>query len=211
MGVDGPTDSIFKAYTLICKKLEGRERRDSRDGRDRSREREEGLTLNLNLLVHSSQCGAIIGKEGCKIKEIRDTTGAAIHVSSEPLPGSSERSVKVSGTRDEVTQCIYHICCALLDSPARGDTRLYRPDGGFSGGYSDGRSSRRSDRDRRERSPVMSDYGSRSSFEAIAEFARRQRGQMRGGGRRDDSRERRRQDESKYEMNVSNDIIGAVI
>jgi len=57
----------------------------------------------------------------------------------------------------------------------------------------------------------MSDYGSRSSFEAIAEFARRQRGQMRGGGRREDSRERRRQDETKYEMNVSNDIIGAVI
>jgi len=83
--VDGPTDSIFKAYTLICKTLEGRERRDSRDGRERSREREEGL--NLNLLVPSSQCGAIIGKEGSKIKEIRETTGAAIHVSGEPLPG----------------------------------------------------------------------------------------------------------------------------
>jgi len=205
--VDGPTDSIFKAYTLICKTLEGRERK---DGRDRSRDSRDD-DLALNLLVPASQCGAIIGKEGCKIKEIRENTGAAIHVSSESLPGSTERSVKVSGTRDEVTQCIYHICCALLDSPARGETRLYRPDGGFSGG--DGRSSRRSDRDsyRRERSPVMSDYGSRSSFEAIAEFARRQRGQMRGGGRREDSRERRRQDETKYEMNVSNDIIGAVI
>ena len=101
--VDGPTDSIFKvrknscseatinknlsyqAYTLICKTLEGREKRDSRDGRERSRDRDEGL--NLNLLVPSSQCGAIIGKEGSKIKEIRETTGAAIHVSGEPLPG----------------------------------------------------------------------------------------------------------------------------
>ena len=60
-------------------------------------------------------------------------------------PGSSERSVKVSGSREEVTQCIYHICCALLDSPARGDTRLYRPDSGFSDGRG---SSRMSDRDR---------------------------------------------------------------
>ena len=41
---------------------------------------------------------------------------------------------------------------------------------------------------RRERSPMMSDYG-RSSFEAIADFARRQRGG--GGGRsRDDSHDR---------------------
>ena len=44
-----------------------------------------------------------------------------------------------------MTQCIYHICCALLDSPPRADTRLYRPDSG----YSDSRgSSRMSDRER---------------------------------------------------------------
>jgi len=210
--VDGPTDSIFKAYTLICKTLEGRERRDSRDGRERSREREEGL--NLNLLVPSSQCGAIIGKEGSKIKEIRETTGAAIHVSGEPLPGSSERSVKVSGSREEVTQCIYHICCALLESPPKGDPRLYRPDGGFGdnrgfggGGGGGGGSSRGRERDshRRERSPPGFGGEYSNSFEAIADFARRQRG---GGGRsRDDSRDR----EQRYEMSVPNDVVGAVI
>jgi len=82
--VDGPTDSIFKAYTLICKTLEGREKR---EGRDRSRDSRDAEGLTLNLLVPASQCGAIIGKEGCKIKEIRENTGAAIHVSTEPLPG----------------------------------------------------------------------------------------------------------------------------
>ena len=72
-----------QAYTLICKTLEGREKRDG--DRDRSRDRDGDL--NLNLLVPASQCGSIIGKAGCKIKEIRETTGASIHVSSEPLPG----------------------------------------------------------------------------------------------------------------------------
>ena len=58
-----------------------------------------------------------------------------------PPVGSSERYVKVAGNREEVkffesgipvisilkvTQCIYHICCALLDSPIKGETRLYR-------------------------------------------------------------------------------------
>lgn len=76
----------LQAYTLILKTLEGRERRDDR--RERSREREEEAAgLQLNLLIPSSQCGAIIGKEGCKIKEMRETTGAAIHVSADPLPG----------------------------------------------------------------------------------------------------------------------------
>jgi len=205
--VDGPTDSIFKAYTLICKTLEGRDRRD-RDGRERSRDRTEGL--NLNLLVPSSQCGAIIGKEGCKIKEIRETTGAAMHVSGDPLPGSSERSVKVSGSREEVTQCIYHLCCALLECPPKGEPRLYRPDGGFgdsSRGYG-GNGSRGRDRDsyRRERSPpgFGGDY---NSFEAIADFARRQRGGDGGGRSRNDSRDR----EQRYEMSVPNDVVGAVI
>jgi transcription antitermination factor NusA-like protein len=129
ISVDGPTDSIFKAYTLICKTLEGRERRDSRDGPERTREQEEGLSLNL--LVPSSQCGALIGKEGSKITEIREFSGATIHVSGEPLPGSSETSVKVSGSREEVTECIYHICCTLLEYPPKGEPRLYRPDVGF--------------------------------------------------------------------------------
>ena len=72
----------------------------------------------------------------------------------------------------------------------------------------------------------MGDYGSRSSFDTIAEFARRQRGGNRGGGRaREDSRERDQKYVDiisyehgsncvfciRYEMNVSNDIIGAVI
>ena len=79
------TGGHCQAYTLICKTLEGREKR---EGRDRSRDsREDSNALTLNLLVPASQCGAIIGKEGSKIKEIRETTGAAIHVSTEPLPG----------------------------------------------------------------------------------------------------------------------------
>jgi len=87
--VDGPTDSIFKAYTLICKILEEREQRDNRESGRRSGDGDEETDLHLNLLVPSSQCGAIIGKEGVKIKEIRETTGASIHVSSDPLPGNT--------------------------------------------------------------------------------------------------------------------------
>jgi len=113
----------------------------------------------------------------------------------------------VSGSREEVTQCIYHICCALLESPPKGDPRLYRPDGGFSDnrGFGGGGGSRGRERDsyRRERSPPGFGGEYSNSFEAIADFARRQR----GGRNREDSRDR----EQRYEMSVPNDVVGAVI
>ena len=84
------TTGVLQAYTLICKTLEGREKR---EGRDRSRDSRDDNALTLNLLVPASQCGAIIGKEGVKIKEIRETTGASIHVSSDPLPGKTPPTI----------------------------------------------------------------------------------------------------------------------
>lgn len=56
-----------------------------------------------------------IGKGGSKIKEIRESTGCSIQVASEMLPNSTERAVTLSGTADQITQCIYHICCVMLE------------------------------------------------------------------------------------------------
>ncbi|KAK3862216.1 hypothetical protein Pcinc_031893, partial [Petrolisthes cinctipes] len=70
----------------------------------------------------ASQCGSLIGKAGSKIKEIREITGANIQVASEMLPNSTERAVTVSGTSDAITQCIYNICCVMLESPPKGAT-----------------------------------------------------------------------------------------
>jgi len=40
------------------------------------------LPLTLRLAVPASQCGSIIGKQGAKVKEIRDLTGAVIQVNT---------------------------------------------------------------------------------------------------------------------------------
>lgn len=55
------------------------------------------------------------GKGGSKIKEIREITGCSIQVASEMLPNSTERAVTLSGSADSITQCIYHICCVMLE------------------------------------------------------------------------------------------------
>ncbi|XP_026737088.1 poly(rC)-binding protein 3 isoform X1 [Trichoplusia ni] len=120
--VTGNTSAIFKAFTLICKKFEEWCSQFSEGGGGGSR-----APITLRLIVPASQCGSLIGKGGSKIKEIRDVTGANIQVASEMLPNSTERAVTISGTCDAITQCIYHICCVMLESPPKGATIPYRP------------------------------------------------------------------------------------
>ncbi|KAH0998750.1 hypothetical protein HUJ04_005375 [Dendroctonus ponderosae] len=43
------------------------------------------------------------------------------------LPNSTERAVTISGTGEAITQCIYHICSVMLESPPKGATIPYRP------------------------------------------------------------------------------------
>ncbi|XP_076437048.1 poly(rC)-binding protein 2-like [Babylonia areolata] len=116
--VTGSIDTIFKAFTMISKKFE------------------EDLAnvpttpkppVTLRLVMPASQCGSLIGKQGCKIKEIRECTGASIQVASEMLPNSTERAVTVSGTADAITQCIKYICGIMQESPPKGANLPYRP------------------------------------------------------------------------------------
>ncbi|XP_014245763.1 poly(rC)-binding protein 3 isoform X3 [Cimex lectularius] len=117
--VTGPTQSIYKAFTLICKKFEEFQEMQNGSG-SRS-------PITLRLIVPASQCGSLIGKGGSKIKEIREVTGASIQVASDMLPNSTERAVTITGTSDAITQCIYHICQVMLESPPKGATIPYRP------------------------------------------------------------------------------------
>lgn len=114
--VTGPTNSIFKAFTLICKKFE--EWCSQFHDIQGSGAGGGGVSrppITLRLIVPASQCGSLIGKGGSKIKEIREVTGASIQVASEMLPNSTERAVTISGTSEAITQCIYHICCVMLE------------------------------------------------------------------------------------------------
>ncbi|XP_024085520.1 poly(rC)-binding protein 3 isoform X1 [Cimex lectularius] len=121
--VTGPTQSIYKAFTLICKKFE--------EFVHQFQEMQNGSgsrsPITLRLIVPASQCGSLIGKGGSKIKEIREVTGASIQVASDMLPNSTERAVTITGTSDAITQCIYHICQVMLESPPKGATIPYRP------------------------------------------------------------------------------------
>lgn len=137
--VTGSTDAIFTAFKLICAKFEEflgqMYQNNGQSGGGPPQGGQGGRPpITLRLIVPASQCGSLIGKGGSKIKEIREVTGASIQVASEMLPNSTERAVTVSGTSEAITQCIYNICCVMLESPPKGATIPYRPKPQVAGG-----------------------------------------------------------------------------
>ncbi|XP_057704491.1 poly(rC)-binding protein 3 isoform X1 [Corythoichthys intestinalis] len=120
--ITGPTDGIFRAFSMIAQKFE----EDITAAMTNS-----NVTSNppvtLRLVFPGSQCGSLIGKGGSKIKEIRETTGAQVQVAGDMLPDSTERAVTISGTPQAITQCVRHICSIMLESPPKGATIPYRP------------------------------------------------------------------------------------
>ncbi|KAL5291277.1 PCBP3 family protein [Megaselia abdita] len=120
--VSGTTSAIYTAFSLITKKFEEWCSQFNDVGTSGGK-----TQIPIRLIVPASQCGSLIGKGGSKIKEIRNTTGCSIQVASEMLPNSTERAVTLSGTADQITQCIYQICLVMLESPPKGATIPYRP------------------------------------------------------------------------------------
>ncbi|KFV82435.1 Poly(rC)-binding protein 2, partial [Struthio camelus australis] len=108
----GPTNAIFKAFAMIIDKLE----------EVRLSPGPLGPTLRS-----CRQCGSLIGKGGCKIKEIRESTGAQVQVAGDMLPNSTERAITIAGIPQSIIECVKQICVVMLESPPKGVTIPYRP------------------------------------------------------------------------------------
>ena len=69
----------------------------------------------IKMLVHQSQAGAIIGRAGYKIKELREKTNTSIKVYSSCCPQSTERVIAVGKKPVDVVNCIGTIIELLHD------------------------------------------------------------------------------------------------
>lgn len=204
--VTGNGDAVCMAYNLICTKLEAGE-----EGKQNRKD-----ILNLRLVVAAAQCGSIIGKAGSKIKEIRETCGANVNVGSDLLPGSSERCITVSASKDKAVEAIYQIVSILAAKPFSGSVVQYKP--GMTGhmppfgnpGPMPGRDDRRGGgrdggmggrMDGGMGGGLMGPPGG-GALAALASMASSQirRGDRNGGG-----------GEMTHEMTVSNEHIGSII
>nr|XP_009675359.1 PREDICTED: poly(rC)-binding protein 2 isoform X11 [Struthio camelus australis] len=118
----GPTNAIFKAFAMIIDKLEEDISSSMTNSTAASRP-----PVTLRLVAPASQCGSLIGKGGCKIKEIRESTGAQVQVAGDMLPNSTERAITIAGIPQSIIECVKQICVVMLESPPKGVTIPYRP------------------------------------------------------------------------------------
>ncbi|XP_011800632.1 poly(rC)-binding protein 1 isoform X2 [Enhydra lutris kenyoni] len=107
----GPTNAIFKAFAMIIDKLEEDINSSMTNSTAASRP-----PVTLRLVVPATQCGSLIGKGGCKIKEIRESTGAQVQVAGDMLPNSTERAITIAGVPQSVTECVKQICLVMLEA-----------------------------------------------------------------------------------------------
>lgn len=119
VAINGTLDAVVKAFSLITEKIE-------EEIVNNSRSYGSGQ-VSVRLVVPSSQCGAIIGKGGSKVKEIREISGASVQVAGEMLPGSTERTVALLGSAESLTRCIEELTAVLMEFPPKGTTVAYNP------------------------------------------------------------------------------------
>lgn len=75
----------------------------------------QSKTYPLRLLIPHILIGSIIGKGGCRIREIQEASGARLNASDSCLPLSSERSLVVLGVADAVHIATYYVGSTLFE------------------------------------------------------------------------------------------------
>ncbi|CAF0988136.1 unnamed protein product [Didymodactylos carnosus] len=82
----------------------------------------------LRALIHQSQAGAIIGKGGDRVKELRQKYSLDTKVFPQVCPGdSTERVISLRGAQIDILRCLTEVYSILDQTPIRGPSRLYDP------------------------------------------------------------------------------------
>ena len=75
----------------------------------------QSKTYPLRLLIPHILIGSIIGKQGVRIREIQEASGARLNASDSCLPLSTERSLVILGVADAVHIATYYVGQTLVE------------------------------------------------------------------------------------------------
>jgi len=125
LNVSGPLDAVSKAFGLIVRRIN--------DEPFDVPSVPGSRAVTIKFMIPNSRMGSVIGKGGCKIKEIQDASGARLNASEGMLPGSTERVLSVAGVADAIHIATYYIGNILIEAnermPASSAGSTYRPTG----------------------------------------------------------------------------------
>jgi len=118
--VSGALDAVSKAFGLLVRRINDEPfDQPSLPG---------SRAASIRFIIPNSRMGAIIGRQGSKIKEIQEASGARLHAGETMLPGSTERILSITGVADALHIAVYYVGATLLEHPDRGSNNLpYRP------------------------------------------------------------------------------------
>ncbi|CAF3501501.1 unnamed protein product [Rotaria socialis] len=93
----------------------------------RDNQRVQNDQSEIRLLTHQSQAGAVIGKGGERVRELRSKYNVGMKVFVQCLPFSTERVVALRGRADDIERCLREVFSILEQTPPRGQTCFYDP------------------------------------------------------------------------------------
>ncbi|KAK4542407.1 hypothetical protein LTR36_006864 [Oleoguttula mirabilis] len=105
--VSGLVDAVAKAFGLIIRTLNQEPLEQPSTPQSK--------TYPLRLLIPHILIGSIIGKQGVRIREIQEASGARLNASESCLPLSTERSLVVLGVADAVHIAAYYVGSTLVE------------------------------------------------------------------------------------------------
>ncbi|KAF8969729.1 hypothetical protein BDZ97DRAFT_1794882 [Flammula alnicola] len=136
LNVSGPLDAVSKAFGLIVRRIN--------DEPFDVPSVPGSRAVTIKFMIPNSRMGSVIGKQGSKIKEIQDASGARLNASEGMLPGSTERVLSVAGVADAIHIATYYIGNILIEAQEKmpsysSSNSSYRP-GNSARGSGGGRS-----------------------------------------------------------------------
>ncbi|KAJ3999196.1 hypothetical protein F5050DRAFT_1805230 [Lentinula boryana] len=111
LNVSGPLDAVSKAFGLIVRRIN--------DEPFDVPSVPGSRAVTIKFMIPNSRMGSVIGKQGSKIKEIQDASGARLNASEGMLPGSTERVLSVAGVADAIHIATYYIGNILIEAQER--------------------------------------------------------------------------------------------
>ncbi|CAD6186184.1 unnamed protein product [Caenorhabditis auriculariae] len=81
----------------------------------------------LRLLVHQSHAGALIGRSGAKIKELREKWNVRLKIFGVCCPNSTDRVLVTSGEVADCLNIVQSVISELKELPIKGNCNQYSP------------------------------------------------------------------------------------
>ncbi|KEI39005.1 uncharacterized protein L969DRAFT_88395 [Mixia osmundae IAM 14324] len=120
LNVSGLLDGVSKAFGLIVRRIN--------DEPFDVPSVPGSRAVTIRFIVPNHRMGSIIGKQGAKIKEIQDASGARLQATESMLPGSTERILSISGVADAIHIAVYYTGAILAEHSDRAvNNTPYRP------------------------------------------------------------------------------------